>query len=153
MVQHGQRKKSVVEKKALSPSELRRATWGSIEHIVALLMKLMFEILLDRAATEQIGAVPYERTGGRKTYRNGSYKRSLGTRVGSIEDLLVPRLREGALLHSLFTPYQQRTDDVDKALGTLFLNGISTHKLKAIACQLTGRPVSAQTISNIAGEN
>jgi transposase-like protein len=122
MVQNGQRKKSVVEKKALSPSELRRATWGSIEQIVALLMKLMFEILLDRAATEQIGAVPYERTSGRKTYRNGSYKRSLGTRFGSIEDLLVPRLREGALLHSLFAPYQQRTDDVDKALGTLFLN-------------------------------
>ena len=149
MVQHGQRKKSVVEKKALSPAELRRATWGSIEQIVALLMKLMFEILLDRAATEPIGAVPYERTSGRKTYRNGSYKRSLGTRFGSIENLLVPRLREGALLHSLFAPYQQRTDDVDKALGTLFLNGISTHKLKAIACQLTGRPVSAQTISNI----
>jgi len=31
----------------------------------------------------------------------------------------------------------------------LFLNGISAHKLKAIAEQLTGRPVSAQTVSAI----
>jgi transposase-like protein len=112
-------------------------------------MKIMFEILLDRAATEQIGAGPYERTGSRRNYRNGTYRRSLTTRFGAIEELLVPRLRDGALLHSLFAPYQQRTDDVDKALGTLFLNGISTHKLKGIAEQLTGRPVSAQTVSTI----
>lgn len=149
MRQHTQHSKRPDQKKALSTAELRRATWSSIERIVALLMKLMFEILLDRAATEQIGALPYERTGSRKTYRNGTYRRSLGTRFGTIEDLLVPRFREGALMHSLFAPYQQRTDDVDKALGTLFLNGISTHKLKAIATQLTGRPVSAQTVSTI----
>lgn len=149
MKQHKQHSKRPDQKKAPSTAELRRATWSSIEQIVALLMKLMFELLLDRAATEQIGALPYERTGSRKTYRNGTYRRSLGTRFGTIEDLLVPRFREGALMHSLFAPYQQRTDDVDKALGTLFLNGISTHKLKAIATQLTGRPVSAQTISTI----
>jgi putative transposase len=149
MKQHRQRSKSPDEKKAPSAAELRQATWGSIEQIVALLMKLMFEILLDRAAGEQIGALPYERTGTRKTYRNGSYKRSLSTRFGTIESLLIPRLREGALLHSLFAPYQQRTDDLDKALGTLFLNGISTHKLKGIAEQLTGRSVSAQTVSTI----
>jgi len=112
-------------------------------------MKIMFEILLDRAATDQIGAGPYERTSNRKNYRNGTYKRNLTTRFGALEDLLVPRFREGALLHSLFAPYQQRTDDVDKALGTLFLNGISTHKLKGIAEQLTGRSVSAQTVSTI----
>jgi putative transposase len=112
-------------------------------------MKLMFEILLDQAATEQAGAGLYERTSGRKKHRNGTYARSLATRFGLIEEMLVPRFREGALLHSLFAPYQQRTDDVDKALGTLFLNGISTHKLKSIAEQLTGRPVSAQTVSTI----
>jgi putative transposase len=149
MKQHKERSKSLDEKKAPSAQELRQATWSSIEEIVALLMKLMFEILLERAASEQIGALPYERTSERKTYRNGTYRRSLGTRFGTIEDLLVPRFREGALLHSLFAPYQQRTDDLDKALGTLFLNGISTHKLKGIAEQLTGRQVSAQTVSSI----
>lgn len=149
MKQHTQRSKPVDQKKAPSTKELRQATWTSIEQIVSLLMKLMFELLLDHAATEQIGALPYQRTRARKTYRNGSYQRSLGTRFGTIENLLVPRFREGALLHSLFAPYQQRTDDVDKALGTLFLNGISTHKLKAIAEQLTGRSVSAQTVSAI----
>jgi putative transposase len=149
MIQHKQRSKNQDEKKAPTAHELREATWGSVERIVALLMKLMFEILLDQAATEQAGAGLYERTSGRKKHRNGTYARSLATRFGLIEEMLVPRFREGALLHSLFAPYQQRTDDVDKALGTLFLNGISTHKLKSIAEQLTGRPVSAQTVSTI----
>lgn len=149
MIQHKQRSKNKDEKKVQSGQELRQQTWASIERIVALLMKLMFEILLDQAATEQAGAGLYERTGSRKKYRNGTYKRNLATRFGSIEELLVPRLRQGSLSHSLFAPYQQRTDDVDKALGTLFLNGVSTHKLKSIAEQLTGRPVSAQTVSMI----
>jgi len=149
MIQRQQRSKNLEQKKPLSGEDLRHQTWESIEGIVALLLKLMFEILLDQAATEQAGAGPYQRTGERKKHRNGAYKRSLTTRFGPIEDMLVPRFRQGGLMHSLFAPYQQRTDDVDKALGTLFLNGVSTHKLKAIAAQLTGRPVSAQTVSNI----
>jgi len=149
MKQHKQRRKNPEQKKVPSAHELRRETWESIEGIVALLMKLMFEILLDRAATEQAGAGLYERTGSRKKHRNGTYKRDFTTRFGSIENLLVPRFRQGGLMHSLFAPYQQRTDDLDKALGTLFLNGVSTHKLKGIAQQLTGRPVSAQTVSAI----
>lgn len=149
MIQRKQHSKNLEEKKAPSAEELRGQTWKSIEGIVALLLKLMFEILLDQAAMEQAGAGPYERTGSRKKYRNGMYKRSLTTRYGPIEELQVPRFRQGGLLHSLFAPYQQRTDDVDKALGTLFLNGVSTHKLKGIAEQLTGRSVSAQTVSSI----
>ena len=149
MIQRQQRSKNLEQRKAPSAEDLRQQTWESIEGIVALLLKLMFEILLDQAATEQAGAGPYQRTGDRKKHRNGAYKRNLTTRFGPIEDLLVPRFRQGGLTHSLFAPYQQRTDDVDKALGTLFLNGVSTHKLKAIAEQLTGRPVSAQTVSNI----
>jgi len=149
MIQHKQRNKNRDEKKVPTAQELRQTTWGSIERIVALLLKLMFEILLDQAAADQAGAGWYERTGTRKKHRNGIYRRSLSTRFGLIEDMLVPRFREGGLLHSLFAPYQQRTDDVDKALGTLFLNGVSTHKLKSIATQLTGRSVSAQTVSTI----
>jgi putative transposase len=149
MILHTQRRKNPEQKKAPSAEELRQQTWESIEGIVAMLMKLMFEILLNRAATEQAGAGLYERTGSRRKHRNGTYKRDLTTRFGSMEDLMVPRFRQGGVMHSLFAPYQQRTDDLDKALGTLFLNGVSTHKLKGIAEQLTGRPVSAQTVSAI----
>ena len=74
MIQRQKHNKNVGQKEVPSPTELRRQTWQSIEGVVALLLKIMFEILLDRAATEQIGAAPYERTGSRKNYRNGAYK-------------------------------------------------------------------------------
>lgn len=119
MIQRKQRSKNLEQKKVPSAQDLRQQTWESIEGIVALLLKLMFEILLDQAATEQAGAGPYERTGGRKKHRNGRYKRNLTTRFGAIEELMVPRFRQGSLMHSLFAPYQQRTDDVDKALVPL----------------------------------
>jgi len=93
------------QKKVPTGAELCRATWKSIESVVAVLMKIMFEILLDRAATEQIAAGLYERSASRRNYRNGTCKRHLTTRFGTTEDLLVPRFREGALLHSLFAPY------------------------------------------------
>ena len=63
MIQQEKRSKNVAQKKVSSPTELRCQTWQSIEEVVALLLKIMFEILLDRAATEQIGAAPYEQTG------------------------------------------------------------------------------------------
>ena len=44
--------------------------------------------------TEHLGAAPGEQTKKRRGYRNGSYKRKLTSRVGTLE-LEVPRDREG----------------------------------------------------------
>jgi len=57
MIQREKRNKNIQEKKVPSASEVRAQTWQSIEGIVAVLMKIMFEILLDRAATDQLGPV------------------------------------------------------------------------------------------------
>jgi putative transposase len=38
---------------------------------------------------------------------------------------------------------------VHAAIGCLFLNGVTTHKLKGIAKELWGREVNAQTVSNV----
>lgn len=51
-----------------------------------------------------IQARPYERNSDRKGYRNGSYSRSIKTRIGSIE-LDVIRDREGGFSSELFRRY------------------------------------------------
>ena len=53
------------------------------------------------------------------------------TTFGTIEDLFVPRFRERALQRGVFAWYQPRTDDGNRARGTLFLNGASTYMLRA----------------------
>jgi len=47
----------------------------------------------------------------------------------------------------LFDKYERRRHDVDAAIGRLFLQGVSTRRLKGIARELFGREVSATTVS------
>jgi putative transposase len=88
----------------------------------------------------------------RKDYRNGSYERTLATRYGEVEDLRVPRTRNGSYASKLFDQYARRASSVDEAIGTLFLNGVSTRKLERIAKELLGTEVSHATVSRVAGE-
>jgi transposase-like protein len=62
----------------------------------------------------------------------------------------VPRLAEGTADFELFDKYQRRRTDVDAAIGRLFLQGVSTRRLKSIAKELFGREVSATTVSKTA---
>ena len=80
------------------------------------IVSTVLQNVLDTEVAEHIGADRYERVAGRKGYRNGSYPRTLKTRVGRIE-LSVPRDRDGTFQTSLFTRYQRN----EKALMTLLI--------------------------------
>src|SRR5437660_11550525 len=66
-----------------------------------------------------IGAVRYERSEQRQDYRNGHDTRSLGTSVGDIDDLPVPRTRRGYQTQ-VFERYHRRRDNLDQAIGEMF---------------------------------
>jgi putative transposase len=51
--------------------------------------------VLEEEVSAFIGALPYERTKPRRDQRNGHYPRDLETSMGRIEDLPVPRTRQG----------------------------------------------------------
>ncbi len=81
---------------------------------------------------------------------NGYYKRSLNTIIGEIEDLKVPRTRDGNF-HSLLIPYKRRnTFELDQIVKALFVSGISTRKIGEILKELYGISLSYTTISNMA---
>src|ERR687886_738212 len=62
--------------------------------------------LLEAEMTHHIGAAPYERTERRTGQHNGYKRRTLRTRVGTL-DLLVPQDREGTFSTRLFSRYQR----------------------------------------------
>ena len=62
----------------------------------------------------------------------------------------MPRMAEGPADFRLFDKYQRRRPEVDAAIGKLFLQGVSTRRLKGIARELFGREVSATTVSKTA---
>jgi transposase-like protein len=85
--------------------------------------------ILEAEMTEHIGAAPYERTTERKGHRNGHKRRTLRTRVGTL-NLLVPQDREGTFSTRLFCRYQRNEKALVLALMEMYVEGVSTRKVK-----------------------
>jgi putative transposase len=96
-----------------------------------------------------VGAKWGEITPERKGYRNGYYTRDLITSTGRIEDLSVPRDREGQFQTQVFEQYGRFEPDVADALTEMFVSGTSTHKIGNVAEKLMGVAPSASTISRL----
>jgi putative transposase len=103
---------------------------------------------LEAEMTEAIGAAKGERTEGRLSYRSGYYGRSLITRVGTLE-LRVPQDRAGRFSTELFERYQRSEKALVAALAEMYVQGVSTRKVKAVSEVLCGHSFSASSISQI----
>jgi transposase-like protein len=93
-----------------------------------------------------MGADRWERTGERRGWRNGSKRRRLHTRVGTIE-LRIPKDREGRFQPSLFERYQRSEKAFVLALVEMYIQGVSTRKVQKVVEQLCGVLVSASQVS------
>ena len=108
----------------------------------------MLNQVLEAQVTEQIGARPYERSEGRKAYRNGSRTRTLTTRVGPLV-LHVPQVRDGSFSTTLFARYQRSEQALVLALMEMVLQGVSTRKVATITEELCGTRFSRSTVSQL----
>jgi putative transposase len=104
--------------------------------------------ILEEEVTAFVGAAPYQRTAQRRDSRNGSYDRDLGTSVGTIEDLPVPRTRKG-FKTQLFERYQRRQAELDEAICGMFVQGVSTQRVGEVVEALTGIEPSPSTVSRV----
>jgi len=104
--------------------------------------------VLEEEVTAFIGALPYERNEQRRDQRNGHYTRDLETTMGQIADLPVPRTRSG--YHTqVFERYHRRRDELDTAMGEMFVDGVSMAKVGQVVQTLTGSNPSASTVSRV----
>lgn len=106
------------------------------------------QALLEAEMDEMIGAAKSERTPARLGYRSGYYSRTLVTRVGKLE-LRVPQDRGGNFSTELFERYQRSEQALVSTLAEMYVQGVSTRKVKAITEELCGHSFSASTISTI----
>jgi len=112
------------------------------------LLQALLKELLEQEMTKALAAAPGERTPDRAGYRAGHYPRSLITRVGKLE-LRVPRDRVGRFSTELFERYQRSEQALVGALAEMYIQGVSTRKVKAITEELCGHSVSASIMSRI----
>ena len=112
------------------------------------LVERVVQATLEAEMTETLGASKSERTGSRRGYRSGYYERSLTTRVGTLE-LRVPQDREGRFSTMMFERYQRSEKALVAALEEMYVQGVSTRKVKAVTEELCGHEFSASSISTI----
>ncbi len=93
-------------------------------------------------------AAPYQRTPQRRDHRNGTYLRDLGTTQGEIENLAVPRTRHG-FQSQLFERYQRRMVELDEAICSMFVRGVSAAGVGTVIEALTGILPSTSTVSRV----
>jgi putative transposase len=124
--------------------ELMTQEPDALREIVRSVMQAMLEAEMD----ETVGAGKGERTEGRLGYRSGYYPRTLVTRVGKLE-LRVPQDRAGRFSTELFERYQRSEQALVATLAEMYVQGVSTRKVKAITEELCGHAFSASTISAI----
>jgi len=94
-------------------------------------VKAVIEQVLEEEMTEHLAAYR-ERTPSLWDKRNGHYARNLITPVGRIEQLKVPRDREGSFLTEVFERYKRMTGEVEEAVLEMYLQGVSTRKVATI---------------------
>jgi putative transposase len=129
------------ERKAFFEEELEQQVRRSV--------KQMLEQALEAERSARLAVGRYVRDAEtRRDYRNGYYLRDLGTRLGLLSGLRVPRTRRG-YRSELLPRYQRRQEPVHHLVREAFLRGISTRQVGTVLEPVLGEAYSAQTISRI----
>src|SRR6266700_887664 len=125
-----------------------KAILAEDEEFLRALVRTALQEVLEAEMTEALSAEKGERAAGRQGYRSGYYGRTLITRVGKLE-LRVPQDRAGRFSTEFFERYQRSERALVAALAEMYVQGVSTRKVKAITEELCGHSFSASSISAI----
>ena len=98
-----------------------------------------------------LNAAPYERTPERRDYSNGFKPKRLRTRVGEL-DLLIPQVRNSDFYPQSLERGTRSERALKLSLAEMYVQGVSTRKVKAITEKLCGFEVSSSQVSRATSE-
>ncbi len=136
--------KSEVKSASAAVKDILLSNPQGLHEVIRVVMQEVLEAEMDEA----LGAGKSERTPDRLGYRSGYYGRTLVTRVGKLE-LRVPQDRAGRFSTELFERYQRSERALVATLAEMYVQGVSTRKVKAVTEELCGHAFSASSISAI----
>lgn len=116
--------------------------------LLKVIVEQVLQQVLEAEMEEALQAGKGERTAGRLGYRSGYYGRTLVTRIGKVS-LRVPQDRQGRFRTEVFERYQRSEKALVAAMMEMYLQGVSTRKVKTITEELCGHEFSSSTISRI----
>jgi transposase-like protein len=129
----------------LSSSTLEEITRNGIEAIPELMKVLLNNIMqVERAKYLQAGE--YERTESRKGHANGYKPKTVKTRLGEIT-FAIPQVREGGFYPSALEKGLRSERALMATLAEMYVQGVSTRRVKAITEEMCGIEISAMQVS------
>ena len=115
------------------------------------LIRILVNVAMKAERQKHLGAGPYERTPERQGYANGYKPKTVQTRIGSIT-FDVPQVREGDFYPGALEKGLRSERALTVALAEMYVQGVSTRKVKAITEQLCGTSVSSSQVSQAAAK-
>jgi transposase-like protein len=113
------------------------------------LIRVLMNAAMQIERQNYLRAAPYERSPERRGHANGFKPKAMSTRVGDIP-LDVPQVREGGFYPEALEKGERSERALTLALAEMYVQGVSTRKVKAITEQLCGTAVSSSQVSRAA---
>ena len=110
--------------------------WGELKGQTMRLVKRFLESAMDEEILEHVRVRRYQRSEVRRGYRNGYRYRSLLAEFGLLEEIRVPRDREGSYRPGVLPRYRRRQRQVDRMVREMFLSGVSTRRVQEVVTPL-----------------
>jgi len=128
------------------PAELLEQVSTQGLEVLPELIRLIVNAAMQAERTEHLNAAPYQRTTERQGYANGYKPKAMRTRLGEIS-FAVPQVREGGFYPQALEKGLRSERALTLALAEMYVQGVSTRKVKAITEQLCGVSVSSAMVS------
>ncbi len=110
------------------------------------LMRVLINNVMQVERSKYLQAGEYERTEERKGHANGYKPKTVRTRMGEIT-FAVPQVREGGFYPSALEKGLRSERALVATLAEMYVQGVSTRKVKAITEELCGVEISAMQVS------
>lgn len=131
------------------PAELMEQVSKQGFEILPELIQLIINAAMQAERQQHLKAAPYQHTEERQGHANGYKPKTVHTRVGDIT-FSIPQVREGGFYPEALEKGLRSERALTLALAEMYVQGVSTRKVKAITEQLCGVSVSSTQVSQAA---
>lgn len=133
------------------PAELMEQVQAQGLDVLSELIRIVINAAMQAERSEHLNAGPYQHTEERRGYANGFKSKTMRTRVGEIT-FAIPQVREGGFYPQALEKGLRSERALTLALAEMYVQGVSTRKVKAITEQLCGVNISSSAVSQAASQ-
>jgi len=133
------------------PAEVMEQVAEQGLEILPEMIRIVVNAAMQAERSEYLQAEPYQHTPERTGQANGYKPKTLHTRVGDIT-FAVPQVREGGFYPQALEKGLRSERALTLALAEMYVQGVSTRKVKAITEQLCGIEINSSAVSRAASQ-